>query len=64
VITSETKEIMKEILKEVESGQFAKEFIDEYEQNNFKKMLQMRKSEGDHPVEVVGRRIRSMFQKN
>lgn len=63
VITNETKEIMKEILKEVESGQFAKEFIDEYEQNNFKKMLEMRKSEGDHPIEVVGRQIRSMFQK-
>ena len=36
---------MKLILKEVESGQFANQFIDEYENNKFKNMLEMRKAE-------------------
>jgi ketol-acid reductoisomerase len=63
VITQVVKQEMKQILEEVESGKFAEEFLEEYEQNNFKNMLEMRKAEGEHPIEVVGKRIRDMFKK-
>jgi ketol-acid reductoisomerase len=64
VITPAVKEEMKKILNEVESGQFAKEFIEEYEKNNFANMHKMRKAEGDHDIEKVGKRIRGMFKKD
>jgi ketol-acid reductoisomerase len=64
VITPAVKEEMKKILNEVESGQFAKEFIEEYEKNNFTNMHKMRKDEGDHEIEKVGKRIRNMFKKD
>jgi ketol-acid reductoisomerase len=64
VITPLVKEAMKGILKEVENGQFAKEFVEEVEVNNFKNMLDMRRKEGEHPIEVVGESIRSMFAKS
>jgi len=53
---------MKKILEEVESGQFAKEYLEEYEQNGFKNMHAMRQAEIDHPIEKVGARIRGMFK--
>jgi ketol-acid reductoisomerase len=63
IITQETKEEMKRILKEVENGEFAKQFINEYEKENFKNMIAMRNKEGEHPIEVVGKKIRDMFSK-
>ncbi len=64
VITPQVKEEMKKILKEVESGQFAEEFITEYEKDNFKNILEMRQKEGEHPIEIVGNKIRDMFRKD
>jgi ketol-acid reductoisomerase len=64
VITAETKEEMRKILKEVESGEFARQFIDEYEKEGFKNMVAMREKEGEHPIEVVGKKIRDMFSDN
>ena len=49
---------MKQILSDIQSGKFAKEWIGEYRagMSNFRKMRQ----EGEqHPVEEVGRRLRS-----
>jgi len=63
VITPAVKEEMKQILKEVESGQFAEEFLKEMEENKMQNIFAMRKKEGEHKIEVVGRRIRSMFKK-
>ena len=63
VITPETKERMKQILKEVEDGTFAREWINEADNNRSKNLLEMRKKESEHPVEVVGEKIRAMFEK-
>jgi ketol-acid reductoisomerase len=63
LITPETKEEMKKMLKEVENGTFAREWIDEATQNKMQGLLEMRKKEGEHPIEVVGRKIRAMFEK-
>ena len=60
VITPETKEIMKEILGEIQSGQFADEWVAESEsgRGNYHRLQQEGK---DHPIEVVGGQLRSMM---
>jgi ketol-acid reductoisomerase len=62
VITPAVKEEMKQILKEVEDGTFAKEWMQEADENEMKDLLEMRRKEGEHPIEVVGKRIRGMFK--
>jgi ketol-acid reductoisomerase len=60
IVTEETKAEMKRILKEVQSGQFAREWILENKANapGFKAM---RKAERNHPIEEVGRRLRRLM---
>jgi ketol-acid reductoisomerase len=60
VITSDTKKVMKKILEEVQSGQFAKEFIDEYN-SGASRFNQLRKDNREHGIEVVGEKLRSMM---
>ncbi|MEI6728129.1 MAG: ketol-acid reductoisomerase [bacterium] len=64
VITSDTKEAMRQILTEVEDGTFAKEFLQEMEENKGQGLIEMRRKESEHPIEVTGRRIRAMFKKS
>lgn len=67
VIKEAAKEEMRKILKEVQSGEFAKEFINEYTsgQENFTKL---REANRNHPIEKVGGELRKMmswlFKKN
>ncbi|MEM9137171.1 MAG: ketol-acid reductoisomerase [Cyanobacteria bacterium P01_F01_bin.42] len=60
VITDETKVEMAQILKEIQSGQFAKEFVIENisGQAGF---TAMRRNEAEHPIEAVGKDLRAMF---
>jgi ketol-acid reductoisomerase len=60
IITEETKQEMKRILKEVQDGTFAKEWIAENKAGaaNFKAM---REKDRNHPVEQVGRRLRKLM---
>lgn len=60
VITPATKEIMKEILGEIQSGQFADEWVAESEsgRENYHRLQQEGK---DHPIEVVGAELRAMM---
>jgi ketol-acid reductoisomerase len=60
IVTDETKAEMKRILKEVQTGQFAREWILENKANapGFKAM---RKAERNHPIEDVGRRLRRLM---
>jgi ketol-acid reductoisomerase len=60
IITEETKQEMKRILKEVQDGTFAKEWIAEAKSGskNFKAMKEKDKS---HPVEVTGRKLRKLM---
>jgi ketol-acid reductoisomerase len=53
---------MKEALKAVEDGSFAKAWIAEA-RNGAPNLLARRKALGDHPVEVVGREIRALFER-
>jgi ketol-acid reductoisomerase len=60
IVTAETKATMRQLLKEIQSGEFAKNWIAENENGcpNFKAM---REQDRHHPVEVVGARLRDMM---
>ena len=60
IITQETREEMKRILKEVQTGSFAKEWILE-NQAGRPIFNALRKKESEHPIEVVGKKLRSMM---
>ncbi len=60
IVTDETKAEMKRILAEIQSGQFAKEWIQE-NKDGAKKFHATRKSEQQHPVEEIGRRLRKLM---
>ncbi|AYW76962.1 ketol-acid reductoisomerase [Propionibacterium acidifaciens F0233] len=60
VIGPEVKEHMKEVLKDIQDGTFAKRFMDDQAAGapEFKKL----RAEGEaHPIEAVGKQIRSLF---
>jgi ketol-acid reductoisomerase len=60
VVSHETKAEMKRILGEIQSGQFAREWILE-NQAHRAGFLAMRKREAEHPIEEVGARLRKMM---
>ena len=60
IIDSKTKERMKEILKDIQSGKFAKQWMDE-NKNGQKNFLKMRKELADHPIEKVGKKLRALM---
>jgi len=60
IITEKTRKEMKKILKEVQKGKFAREWIKENEEGrpNFNKLMK----EGDeHQIEQVGKKLREMM---
>ena len=60
IIDSKTKERMKEVLNDIQSGKFTKDWMKENE-NGQKNFLQMRKDLADHPIEKVGEKLRGMM---
>jgi len=60
VITEQTREAMRQILAEVQSGEFAKEWIAE-SNAGAAKLIECRQRERAHPIEEVGARLRSMM---
>jgi ketol-acid reductoisomerase len=61
VITQDTKNAMRGILKDIQTGKFAREWILENQVNrpNFNRM---RAIEAAHPIESVGKELRSMMR--
>ena len=60
VVTPATKKQMQKILKEIQSGKFAKEWIAESESGRAK-FNELRQAGATHQIEEVGRRLRSMM---
>jgi ketol-acid reductoisomerase len=60
IVTSQTKAEMKKILSEIQSGQFAREFVLE-NQSGKAGFTAMRRQESEHPIEEVGKDLRAMF---
>ncbi len=61
IITKEVRENMRKMLKDVESGSFAKEWVEEYKKGlpNLKKF---REQDSNDKIEVVGKEIRKLFR--
>ena len=60
VVSKETKAEMKKILDEIQSGQFAREWVLE-NQAHRASFLATRRREAEHPIEEVGKRLRAMM---
>jgi len=60
IVTEESKKAMKVILNEIQTGQFAREFILE-NQAGAPVMKAMRRRSREHQIEVVGEKLRSMM---
>ncbi|NDU88856.1 MAG: ketol-acid reductoisomerase [Ferrovum sp.] len=60
IVTEETRAEMKRILKEIQTGQFAKEFILE-NRAGAASMHAMRRLGEEHPIEKVGAKLREMM---
>ncbi len=60
IITEETRETMREILAEVQSGEFAREWILE-SQAGRPVFNALRRMEKEHPIEEVGAKLRAMM---
>jgi ketol-acid reductoisomerase len=60
IVNEQTRAEMKKILKEIQSGDFAKQWIDENKAGRHK-FLAMRKEAQDQPIEKVGRELREMM---
>ena len=60
IITAKTKQEMKKILKEIQSGKFCKEWRNEYAKG-MKNFTRLYEKDKKHPLEVTGKRIRQMM---
>src|ERR1700733_8986073 len=60
IVTAETRKEMKKILSEIQSAQFAKEWIGENKAGRHK-FLAMRQAGHDQPIERVGKELRQMM---
>lgn len=56
------KDVMRKQLKNIQTGQFAEEWLDEYK-NGMQNMNKWREEEKSHPIEVCGEVIRKLFEK-
>ncbi len=61
IITPDVKERMKESLRRIESGEFAKKWLAEA-RSGAKVLTAKREAIGEHLVETTGRRIRALFE--
>ena len=60
IITDETRAEMRKVLKEIQTGQFAREFVLESQSGNAG-FNATRRIEAEHPIEAVGQDLRAMF---
>jgi ketol-acid reductoisomerase len=60
IITDETRAAMREALKRIQSGEYAKDFILE-NRAGAPTLLSRRRMTAEHPVEVVGEKLRAMM---
>ncbi|MBW3621276.1 MAG: ketol-acid reductoisomerase, partial [Actinobacteria bacterium] len=60
VVDDSSREAMREILREIQDGTFARQFVDDYESGG--ELLKRKRAEGrDHQIEQVGRQLRGMM---
>ena len=60
IIDSHVRENMRQVLREIQDGSFAERWLDE-NSNGREGFLTMRRTDAEHPIEKVGRELRSMM---
>jgi ketol-acid reductoisomerase len=60
IIDNQVRENMRQVLREIQDGSFAERWLDE-NSNGREQFLAMRRKDAEHPVEKVGRELRSMM---
>jgi ketol-acid reductoisomerase len=60
IVTDQTRSEMRKILSEIQTGQFAREFVLE-NMSGKAGFTAMRRREAEHPIEEVGKDLRAMF---
>ncbi len=61
IVTSRTRAEMKKILKEIQTGKFARQWMDENTKGKRKAFLAMRKKQQNQKIEKVGAELRKMM---
>lgn len=61
IVTEDTRNAMRQILKEIQSGAFAEEWMDEYHAHGAQQLLTTRKNEQNQQIEQVGKQLRKMM---
>jgi len=60
VVGDATRKAMKKVLKQIQNGRFAKEWIKENKEGG-KRFAELREGEKQHPIEKVGEQLRAMM---
>ena len=61
IVTPETKKVMKQVLAEIQDGTFAKNWLLENRAAGRANFLALREQHANHPIEKVGKELRSMM---
>jgi len=62
IITADTKKAMKGLLDNIQNGQFARDWVEEFERG-MPNLEKLRREEAEHPIERVGKKVRALFVK-
>jgi ketol-acid reductoisomerase len=60
IINEESRYAMREALRRIQNGDYAKMFINEG-QTNYPSMTARRRNDAAHPIELVGQQLRAMM---
>ena len=60
IVTAETKKVMKQVLTDIQTGEFARAFRGDYAKG-FPWFKAQREKDRNHPVEVTGKQLRAMM---
>ncbi len=60
VIDADTKERMRDILRDIQDGTFVKKLVADVENGN-KQLHELRKRSAEHPIEVTGKKLRDLM---
>ncbi|MBT9488804.1 MAG: ketol-acid reductoisomerase, partial [Rubrivivax sp.] len=60
IVTDETKKVMKQVLKDIQTGEYAKSFILE-NRAGAPTLTSRRRITSEHSIEVVGEKLRAMM---
>jgi ketol-acid reductoisomerase len=60
IVTEETKKVMKQVLKDIQTGEYAKSFVLE-NAGGAPTLMSRRRLNAEHQIEVVGEKLRAMM---